>query len=145
MMRSSNKNIIHAPEHPVLLFDGVCNVCNGFVQFVIARDRKRVFRYASLQSEFATTLLQKMNLPSTGLDTVILIDEKGSYFAKSDVALELFRRFGGFWSLLYYAKVIPKPIRDGVYDFIARNRYRFFGKKDSCMIPTPELRALFYS
>jgi len=114
------------------------------VQFVIARDKKRVFRYASLQSDFATKLLRERNLPSTGLDTVVLLDEKGNYFAKSDVALELFRRFGGLWSLLYVMKIIPRPLRDGVYDFIARNRYRFFGKKESCMIPTPELKSLFY-
>ena len=122
---------------PILLFDGVCNLCNGFVKEVITRDPKGIVRYASLQSTAGQQLLASMGLKDFSMDTVVLIEGK-EIFVKSDVALRLFRHLGGGWSYLYYLSIIPKFIRDTVYDLIARNRYRWFGKKEVCMLPRPE-------
>jgi len=122
---------------PILLFDGVCNLCNGFVKEVITRDQKGVILYASLQSEVGQQLLANVKLDKFSMDTVVLVEGEDGYI-KSDVALRIFRHLGGKWSYLYYLSIIPKFIRDTVYDLIARNRYRWFGKKDQCMVPQPE-------
>jgi predicted DCC family thiol-disulfide oxidoreductase YuxK len=131
----SNSNI-------TVLFDGVCNLCNGTVQFVIKRDRAAIFRFASLQSGYAHTLLREVNLPTDQLYSVIVIDG-GIAYQKSDAALRIAKHLTGFWHGLYIFRFIPKFIRNGVYNLIARNRYRLFGKQDQCMIPTPELKARF--
>jgi predicted DCC family thiol-disulfide oxidoreductase YuxK len=129
-------------DHPVVLFDGVCNMCNRIVIFIIKRDRKATFRFASLQSLTGVRLLQQHGLAPSDFNTVILID--GSrYYTKSTAALHVFKRLGGLWPLLYVFIVIPKPIRDTIYAWVARNRYKWFGKKDQCMIPTPELKQRF--
>jgi predicted DCC family thiol-disulfide oxidoreductase YuxK len=125
-----------------VLFDGVCNLCNGTVQFIIKRDRAAIFRFASLQSDYAHTLLRRLNLPTDQLYSVIVIED-GIAYQKSDAALRIARRLPGFWRWLYIFRFIPKFIRDSLYNFIAANRYRFFGKQDHCMIPTPELKARF--
>ncbi len=122
---------------PILLFDGVCSLCNGFVKEVITRDNRGVIRYASLQSEAGKQLLAKTGLSNFSMDTVVLIEGEKKYL-KSDVALRIFRHLGGGWSYLYYLSIIPKFIRDAIYDLIARNRYRWFGKQDACMLPRPE-------
>lgn len=129
-------------SHITVLFDGVCNLCNGTVQFVIKRDRAAIFRFASLQSRYAHTLLREVNLPTDQLYSVIVI-EKGIAYQKSDAALRIAKHLPGFWRWLYIFRFIPKFIRDGMYNLIARNRYRLFGKQDQCMIPTPELKARF--
>jgi predicted DCC family thiol-disulfide oxidoreductase YuxK len=130
-------------NHITVLFDGVCNLCNGTVQFIIKRDRAAIFRFASLQSDYAHALLRRLNLPADQLYSVIVIED-GIAYQKSDAALRIARRLPGFWRWLYIFRFIPKFIRDGLYNFIATNRYRFFGKKDHCMIPTPELKARFF-
>ena len=122
---------------PILLFDGVCNLCNDFVKQIITRDQKGLVRYASLQSKAGQELLSKMGLVDFSMDTVVLIEGKKMY-TKSDVALRIFRYLGGKWSYLYYLSIIPKFIRDSIYDLIARNRYRWFGKREACMLPRPE-------
>jgi len=129
--------MLYKDSDPILLFDGVCNLCNGFVKEVITRDLKGVIRYASLQSEAGQQLLANINLEKFSMDTVVLVEGK-SFYTKSDVALRIFRHLGGGWSFLYYLSIIPRFIRDTIYDLIARNRYRWFGKKDSCMLPQPE-------
>ena len=129
-------------NHPVILFDGVCNLCNASVQFIIRHDRKKKFRYASLQSEFGKTLIEKFNLSNADSDSVILL-ENNSVKIKSSAALEIAKKMGGFYSTLYVFILLPRFIRDNIYDFVARNRYRWFGKQDSCMIPTSELKKLF--
>lgn len=126
----------------VILFDGVCNLCNGFVQFLIVRDRKRRFRYASLQSEVGQALMQSVGLPVDEINTVVLL-EGGKAYTHSDVALRVARQMGGLWPLAVLFYIVPKFIRDAVYNWIARNRYRWFGKRESCMVPTPELKSLF--
>lgn len=126
----------------VILFDGVCNLCSGSVQFTIKRDKKKFFRFASLQSAYGQRQLQKFEIDSNQLQSVILI-RANQVFQQSDAALEIARKLNGGWPLLYIFKIIPRFIRDAVYRLVANNRYRFFGKKDACWIPTPELRDRF--
>lgn len=129
-------------NHPVLLFDGVCNLCNGFVQFVILRDPHATFRFAALQSEAGQQLLQKAKLSATSLNTVVLY-EQNQFYTHSDVALRIATHLGGWWRIFTIFKIIPKSVRDHIYNWIARNRYRWFGKQASCMVPTPALKARF--
>ncbi len=130
------------PAHPIILFDGVCNLCNTAVQFVLKRDKKNIFRFASLQSDYGQEILRRLDMPSESFNTFILIEKDKVYF-KSTAALLVSKRFGGLWSLLYVGIIVPPFIRNAVYDFIARNRYRWFGQKEVCMIPTPELKSRF--
>lgn len=127
---------------PVLLFDGVCNLCSGTVQFVIERDPDAKVRFASLQSEFAEQRFQELNIPNDYLDSIVLLEDDRVYF-KSTAALRLARHMRGLWPILGIFRIVPAPLRDLVYDWIARNRYRWFGKKEVCWIPTPELRSRF--
>ena len=127
----------------IILFDGVCKLCNSSVQFVIRHDKKDIFRYAALQSEIGQSLLAERNINTAEVDSIILIDPGVAYYTKSDAALEICNEIGGGWSALTVFKWIPTSIRNIVYDFIANNRYRWYGKKDQCMIPTPELKAKF--
>jgi len=129
--------MIYKKSDPILLFDGVCNLCNGFVREIITRDRSGLIRYSSLQSEAGEHLLAKVGLSKFSMDTVVLIEGEKKYL-KSDAALRVFQHLGGGWSYLYYLSIIPKFIRDGIYDLIARNRYRWFGKQATCMLPRPE-------
>lgn len=125
---------------PVILFDGVCNLCNRFVQLVIRHDRRRQFRFASLQSPYAQTLLQGKILP----DSVVLY-EGGKFYSESTAALRVLRRLDGLWPLCYSLLIVPRFLRDIIYRRIARNRYRWWGKSDTCMVPSPELADLFLS
>ncbi len=127
---------------PVLLFDGVCNLCNGTVQFILKVDRKKVFRFASLQSDIGQQLLRSAAYDGPPLDSVVLIKDQ-RVFTHSEAVLEIARLLGGFWRLLYAFKAVPRPLRDHIYAWIAKNRYRWFGKKDQCMMPDPELRERF--
>lgn len=131
-----------AKANPILLFDGVCNLCDASVQRVIKADKKGIFRFASLQSEAAQGLLDGANLADHELKSVVL-SHQDQFYTHSDAILEAARLLGGPWSLLYAFKIVPRFIRDGVYNWIARNRYKWFGKKDQCMIPTPELKSRF--
>ncbi|MBV6642716.1 MAG: thiol-disulfide oxidoreductase DCC family protein [Cyclobacteriaceae bacterium] len=126
-------------NHPIILFDGVCNFCAGSVRFIIQRDTKENFRFASLQSGFSKDLIGATNLT---MDTLLLV-EGGVIYKESTAALRIARRLRGGWKLLYGLIVLPKFIRDSIYRLIARNRYRWFGKKDQCMVPSPELQARF--
>lgn len=130
-------------EKKIILFDGVCNLCNGAIQFVIKRDKKDTFRYATLQSKIGEQLIAERAIDTTKVDSIILIEPGVAYFTKSDAALQISKSFGGGWKLLSIFTWIPKSFRDVIYDLIARNRYNWFGRKDACMIPTPELRAKF--
>lgn len=130
-------------EKKIILFDGVCNLCNGAIQFVIKRDKKDMFRYATLQSKIGEQLIAERAIDTTKVDSIILIEPGVAYFTKSDAALQISKSFGGGWKLLSIFTWIPKSFRDVIYDLIARNRYNWFGRKDACMIPTPELQAKF--
>ena len=132
------------PENKkIVLFDGVCNLCDDAVQRIIKHDKKDIFRFASLQSDFGKELVAERDLDPEELDSIILIDPGVAYYKKSTAALEISRDLSGGYSLLKNFLFIPESLRDGVYDFIANNRYKWFGKKDQCMIPTPELKAKF--
>ena len=128
--------------YAVVVFDGVCNLCNGFVQFVIPRDPRGRFRFAALQSQAAARLMAEAGATPGESDTVVLIDD-GRAFFRSSAALRIARRLRFPWPLLYVLVVVPRPIRDWVYDLIARNRYRWFGQRDQCLVPGPGIRERF--
>ncbi|KAF0235903.1 MAG: thiol-disulfide oxidoreductase DCC family protein [Sediminibacterium sp.] len=130
------------PAYPIILFDGHCNLCNSSVQFIIQRDPNKQFRFASLQSDFGKSILANFNLSTSQINTVILLDS-GKIYTRSTAALMIAKRLSGGWSYLYAFSIIPAFIRDLVYNLIANNRYKWFGKKESCWIPTPALKDLF--
>jgi predicted DCC family thiol-disulfide oxidoreductase YuxK len=130
------------PEKQLILFDGVCNLCNTYVQFVINRDSQNKFLFASLQSDTGQDVLKHFGLNTTELKTLVLLQDNHIY-TKSTGALRVLKQLDGFWKISYIFIVIPSPIRDLFYNFVATNRYRFFGKKDYCMMPTPELKSRF--
>ncbi|QKG85297.1 thiol-disulfide oxidoreductase DCC family protein [Kroppenstedtia pulmonis] len=128
-------------EGPVILFDGVCNLCNSWVQFVIRRDSQVRFRFASLQSPVGSSLRTSCGIPQNS-DSIVLVEEQRC-FHQSSAVLRICKGLDGFWKWLYIFILIPKPLRDWVYRWVARNRYRFFGKRDACMIPTKNMRSRF--
>lgn len=127
----------------LILFDGVCNLCNSSVLKVIRFDKKNDFLFASLQSDVGQKIIAHLQIDTTKTDSIILYEPTVSYDVKSSAALKIMNSFGGFWKLTQIFWVFPKSIRDLIYDFIAKNRYNWFGKKESCMIPTPKLKAKF--
>ncbi len=118
-----------------ILFDGVCNLCNGFVQFVIARDPEARFRFAALQSDAARRLVEGIGLAGPLPDSIILVDD-GRAYVKSTAALRIARGLRAPWPLAYGLMAVPRWLRDEVYDLVARRRYRWFGRRDACMVPT---------
>ena len=130
------------PDHPVILFDGVCNFCNAVVKFVVRQDKKKIFRFAALQSPAGETLLKKYQLDWQRRDSFVLIDNAKVY-QRSSAALRLYGKLSWYWKWTQLFWIIPRFLRDGIYDLIARNRYKWFGKKEVCMIPTPELKERF--
>jgi len=126
----------------IVLFDGVCNLCNGLVQFIIKRDPKQKFRFASLQSAFGRSQLIHFHLNPDSLHSFVVIDE-GQAFERSAAALRIAKHLGGPWKTFMILKIIPKFLCDVFYNLIASNRYKIFGRLDSCMIPSPELRERF--
>ncbi len=129
-------------QSPVILFDGVCNLCNAAVIFFIERDKKNVFRFASLQSAFGQSVLQKFHLSANTFNSFILF-KNGKVYTKSTAALLVAKELSGGWPLLYAFIIVPRFIRDAVYNLIARNRYKWFGKKKECWIPSPALQSKF--
>lgn len=126
----------------VIVFDGVCNFCNAFVSFVLNRDRTALFKFGTLQSQPAQLILKQMDLPTEDYETFLLL-ENGIIFTKSTAALRILRALPGYWSWLYAFIIIPRPVRDFVYSVIARYRYRWMGKSDTCRVPSPQERARF--
>lgn len=129
-------------DRPVILFDGVCNLCNSSVQFIIRHDPHSRFRFAALQSEFGQSQLELHGFGKEELLSVVLLTD-GKAYDKSRAALEIARKLNGLWPLMYAFIIVPPFIRDLVYNWISRNRYRWFGRQDECMIPTPDLKARF--
>ena len=128
----------------IILFDGVCNFCNGSVNFIIERDEKNYIKFAPLQSEIGQKLLDEHGIDKTETDSVVLV-ENGKAFTHSTAALKVAQKLDGAWSWFYLFIIIPKPIRDFFYKTFAKYRYKLFGKTDACMMPTPEIRARFLS
>jgi len=127
---------------PVVLFDGVCNYCNTMINFIIRQDKKKKYLFATLQSEFGQRTLQRWNLPANSFDSFLVLD-KGKLYSKSTAALRLYNQLPWYWKWTQLFWLFPKFLRDAVYNVIAKNRYKWFGKRKECMIPTPELKNRF--
>ena len=129
-------------EHPVLLFDGVCNFCNAGVNYIIRQDKKKIFRFATLQSPAGQELLQRHQLPTGQLDSFVLIKD-GKAFTKSTAGLKVYSMLPWYWQWTQVFWIVPRFIRDAVYDLIAKKRYKWFGRKEECMVPTADVRNRF--
>lgn len=129
-------------DQKIILFDGVCNLCNSSVTLVIKNDPKNKFKFAALQSEKGQLLIAKHQIDPSKTDSIILIEQNKAY-VKSTAALRIARQLSGAYPLLYTFIIIPNFIRNWVYDYVAKNRYKWYGKQESCMIPTPELKEKF--
>ena len=129
-------------KHPIILFDGVCNLCNNAINFVIKQDPKEIFVFASLQSEIGQQILKKYNLPLQQLSSFVLL-QNDKIYTKSTAAIKVAQQLNGLWKCFYIFNLVPVFIRDGVYNIIAKNRYKWFGKQDACMIPSPQLKQRF--
>jgi predicted DCC family thiol-disulfide oxidoreductase YuxK len=129
-------------NNPVILFDGVCNFCNGAVNFTIKKDKHKTIRFAALQSDIGKTMLQQFGLPENDLRSFLFI-ENGKLYNRSTAVLRVCRYLKGLWPLCYGFIIVPAFIRNAVYDLIARNRYKWFGQKEECMIPTADIKARF--
>lgn len=126
----------------VIFFDGICNLCNASVQFAIERDKKNLFKFTALQGEYAKAVLPKFNVDLSQLNSIILLED-GQLYTKSTAALKIARKLNGLWPALYVFILVPKFIRDWFYDIIAKNRYKWWGRQESCWLPTPELKQRF--
>lgn len=130
-------------DRPLLLFDGVCNLCNNFVQTIIRNDKQRLFRFSSLQSGTGQRVLQYIQQNTGTVPDSLILLYKGKLYFKSDAALKTASLLKGKWLLLTVGYIVPRAIRNVIYDIVARNRYKWYGKRDECMIPTPELNSRF--
>lgn len=133
------KNNVH---QPIIFFDGVCNLCNSSVNYFIKRDKKNILKFASLQSDAAKQILLQFGVEKVDLKSIIVLNNNKLYLESSAI-IEILKQLGGIYKIFTIFWIIPKPIRDFLYQIIAKNRYRWFGKKESCMIPTPELKNKF--
>lgn len=131
-----------ATQERLILFDGVCNWCNAWVTFTRTHDPHGKFKFGTLQSESAQQILKDLRLPSDDFETFLLL-ERGRVFTKSTAALKIVRQLSGLWPLLYIGIVIPRPLRDAIYDYVARRRYRWMGKAVTCRVPSPAERDRF--
>ncbi len=129
-------------DQPIILFDGVCNFCNSSVNFTIKRNSKSNIQFAPMQSEAGQRLLKQYSLPLTDMQSFIFI-EQGKAYKQSTGALRVCRHLRGLWPLCYYFIIVPRFIRDGIYNWIAKNRYKWFGVRQQCMIPAPGVKARF--
>ena len=130
-------------DKKIVLFDGVCNLCNRTIQRIIKRDKEDIFRFAALQSELGKKLVSERNIDTSKVDSIILIEPGVAYYTKSSAALNIGIHLKGYRTISRVLKLIPSGLRNIVYDLVARNRYTWYGKKDHCMVPTPELKAKF--
>ena len=136
--------MINLPENKkIILFDGVCNLCDASVQFIIKNDKKDVFRFVAIQSELGQQIINYLGIDTSKTDSIILYEPGIAYYFKAEAALRIAKELRSWHSILYIFIHIPNFIKNGVYDFIAKNRYKWYGKKEACMIPTPELKAKF--
>ena len=127
----------------IILFDGVCNLCNSAVQFIIKHDKKDLFRFVALQSDLGQEIIRHIGIDTKNTDSIVLYEPGIAYYYKSEAALEIAKHLDSFYSFLSIFKILPTAVSDSVYDYIAKNRYKWYGKKESCMIPTDELKSKF--
>lgn len=130
-------------DKKIILFDGVCNLCDASVQFIIRHDKKDVFRFAALQSEIGQSILKHIGIDNKNLDSIVLYIPGIAYYLKSDAAIEIANALGNYFSFALYFKIIPSFLRNPIYNYIAKNRYKWYGKKESCMIASIELKNKF--
>ena len=130
-------------DKKIILFDGVCNLCDGMVQYVIKHDKKDIFRFAALQSEIGQQVLNYTGINAKNIDSIVLYEPGKAYFYKSSAAIEIAKELGGVFTIAGIFRIIPKALRNMIYDYVAKNRYKWYGQKQECMIPTPELKAKF--
>ena len=139
---SPNPFLTRMSSQPIILFDGICNLCNRAVNFIIKRNKKSRIQFAALQTNSGKQLLEQFNLPTQSINSLILI-EKGIVYTQSTAVLKICKHLNGLWPLLYGLIIVPKFIRNGIYQLIATNRYQWFGKQEKCMVPSPELSDRF--
>lgn len=130
-------------DKKIILFDGVCNLCNSAVQYVIKHDKKDVFRFVALESELGIEILEYIGINNKNIDSIILFEPGKAYYYKSNAALEIAKTLGGIFTFGTFFRIIPTGIRNSVYDYVAKNRYKWFGKQEKCLLPTPALASKF--
>jgi len=141
-MTTTEDALAESSDHPILLFDGVCNLCNGTVQFIIPRDPEGTLRFAPLQSDLGETVQEAAGLSTDDLDTVVLVED-GMAYTKSDAAIRVAEHLGGRYRLLSIGRLVPRGLRDRIYDVVAANRYDWFGRKEQCMVPDGDVSDRF--
>lgn len=129
----------------IILFDGICNLCDKSVQYIIRHDRQDIFRFVSIQSELGINILKHIGVNNNKVDSIILYQPRIAYFIKADAALKILRELNSYYRFLHVFSILPSFIKNSIYDFIASNRYKWYGKKESCLVPTDELKAKFLS
>lgn len=130
-------------DKKIILFDGICNLCDNTVQFLIKRDTKDVFRFVAIQSDPGQQIIKHIGIDTSKTDSIILYEPGHAYYYKAEAALKIAKELGGVYSLLSLFTILPKGFSNIIYDYVARNRYKWYGKKEACMIPTPEMKAKF--
>jgi predicted DCC family thiol-disulfide oxidoreductase YuxK len=130
-------------DKKIILFDGVCNLCDTTVQFIIKHDKHDIFRFVALQSDLGEKIVSHIGLDRSKTDSIILYQPGHAYYYKADAAFKIASELGSIYSLLNVFSILPKWLTNKVYDYIARNRYKWYGKKDQCMMPTPEMKTKF--
>lgn len=130
-------------DKKIIIFDGVCNLCDKTVQFIIKHDKHDVFRFVALQSDLGKEIINYIGIDTSKTDSIILYEPGHAYYYKAEAAIKIAKELGNIFSLLNIFSILPKWLSNKVYDFVARNRYKWYGKKDECMIPTPEMKAKF--
>lgn len=130
-------------DKKIILFDGVCNLCDNTVQFIIKHDKKDIFRFVALQSDLGISIINHIGIDISKTDSIILYEPGQAYYYKAQAAIKIAKELGGIYAILNIFSILPNKINNAVYDFVAKNRYKWYGKKDECMIPTPEMKAKF--
>ncbi len=127
----------------IILFDGVCNLCNSSVQYIIKHDKKDTFRFAAIESTVGQVLTKKLGINTNKIDSIILIEPRKAYYLKLDAVLKIAYQLNPLWNVLRVFNFLPSKIKNLMYDYIAKNRYKWYGKSDTCMRPTPNIKAKF--
>jgi len=130
-------------DKKIILFDGVCNLCDSSIQFIIKHDKKDLFRFVALQSEIGMEIIKHIGVDTSKIDSILLYEPGKAYYYKAEAALKIAKELGGIYTAISWFGILPKFLTNSVYDYIAKNRYKWYGKKDACIIPTPELKAKF--
>jgi predicted DCC family thiol-disulfide oxidoreductase YuxK len=132
-------------DKKIVLFDGVCNLCNASVQFILKRDQHDIYRFVTLQSDLGNAIIDHLNLNDLTIDSIVLYEPHKAFYIKSEAALRILAGLGGLYKLAHILMLLPKGMRNAIYDYIAQHRYRWYGKRATCMLPTPELLRKFLS